>query len=179
MVRSLLKQCVICKKTHGRPYKYPPVSQLPMYRQILTVPFSVCGVDYCGPVYVKDLFGEEMNKSYIVIYTCAATRGILIDLVEDGSSSNFINSMRRFIGRRGCPAKFISDCGTVFKAVDTQSFCANRCIKWEFNVARAPWWGGFWERLVASVKNSLKKTLGSSKLSYSAMFTVLVEVESV
>ena len=149
--------CVTCKKIHGRPYKYPPFSQLPIYRQVLIVPFSVCGVDYCGPVYVGNLYDDEMYKAFIVIYTCAATRGILIDLVENGSSKTFINSMRKFIGRRGCPAKFVSDNGTVFKSEDTQMFCANRCIKWDFNVSRAPWWGGFWERLIASVKKLFKK----------------------
>ena len=42
-----------------------------------------------------------------------------IYLVEDGSSKTFLGSMRRFISRRGCPSKFISDNGTVFRSQET------------------------------------------------------------
>ena len=33
--------------------------------------------------------------------------------------------------------------------------------KWKFIAPRSPWWGGWWERLVKSVKSSLRKSLGS------------------
>ena len=36
-------------------------------------------------------------------------------------------------------------------------------IKWQFSLtAEAPWFGGFWERLVSPVKQSMKKTLINS-----------------
>lgn len=31
--------------------------------------------------------------------------------------------------------------------------------KWNFIVPRAPWWGGWWERLIRSVKLALRKSL--------------------
>ena len=37
--------------------------------------------------------------------------------------------------------------------------------------------GGFFERMVASVKYNLRKTLGNARLSYEELLTVLVEVE--
>ena len=37
--------------------------------------------------------------------------------------------------------------------------------------------GGFFERMVASVKDNLRKTLGNARLSYEELLTVLVEVE--
>jgi len=43
-------------------------------------------------------------------------------------------------------------------------------------VEKAPWWGGFWERLVRSVKRSLKKTMGKSKISYEELCTILTVV---
>ena len=61
----------------------------------------------------------------------------------------------------------ISDNATTFKSAskeieiiwskEVQSFLASRGITWQFIVERAPWWGGFWERLVRSVKIVLKK----------------------
>jgi len=52
-------------------------------------------------------------------------------------------------------------------------------VTWKFNVPRAPWWGGFFERMVRSVKSCLKKTLGASRLDYEEFETTLVEVEGI
>jgi len=52
-------------------------------------------------------------------------------------------------------------------------------VTWKFIVERAPWWGGFWERMVRSVKRSLKKCIGRASLTHDELSTLLVEVESV
>ena len=36
---------------------------------------------------------------------------------------------------------------------------ANEGIEWEFNATLAPWWGGFWESMVMSVKEHFRKTV--------------------
>ncbi|GFY38533.1 integrase catalytic domain-containing protein [Trichonephila inaurata madagascariensis] len=48
---------------------------------------------------------------------------------------------------------------------------------WKFIVERAPWWGGFYERLVKSVKDSLRKILGKALLTFEELTTFLVETE--
>src|SRR5690606_32506220 len=57
-------------------------------------------------------------------------------------------------------------------------FMAVHKISWKFNVALAPWWGGFFERLVGSVKFALRKTLGKSALTCDQLITVLCEAEA-
>ena len=52
-------------------------------------------------------------------------------------------------------------------------------IKQRFILPASPWWGGFYERLVRSVKLSLRKTLGRSLLTYEELETVLCSIESV
>lgn len=54
----------------------------------------------------------------------------------------------------------------------------NGGVEWQFIVKSAPWWGGFWERLVRSVKRVLKKVIGRSKFNYDELSTILAEVES-
>ena len=44
---------------------------------------------------------------------------------------------------------------------------------------KAPWWGGFFKRLVKSTKRCLKNLLGNAKLNYEELFTIMTEVESV
>jgi len=52
-------------------------------------------------------------------------------------------------------------------------------VTWKFNVPHAPWWGGFFELMVRSVKRCLKKTLGASRVAYEEFETTLVEVEGI
>ena len=39
--------------------------------------------------------------------------------------------------------------------------------------------GGFWERLIRSVKRSLRKSIGKSRLNYDELNTILIEVEAI
>ena len=50
--------------------------------------------------------------------------------------------------------------------------------QWKFNVEAAPWWSGFSERLIKSVKKSLKTCIRNARLNYDELSTVLVEVEA-
>ncbi|XP_035225825.1 uncharacterized protein LOC118198292 [Stegodyphus dumicola] len=52
-------------------------------------------------------------------------------------------------------------------------------IKWKFIVEIAAWWGDFWERLVRSVKTSLKRLLGRTSVSFQELGVILIETEAV
>ncbi|GBM06747.1 hypothetical protein AVEN_62991-1 [Araneus ventricosus] len=58
-------------------------------------------------------------------------------------------------------------------------FFCNQKITWKFIVERGAWWGGFYERLVKSVKECLRKVLGRALLSFEELSTILTEVEAV
>ena len=74
---------------------------------------------------------------------------------------------------------FISDNAKTFKSQDVQQLVKDLEIDRKFNLPRAPWWGGFFERMVRCTKGCLKKTLGSARLTYEELLTVLTEVECV
>ena len=86
-------------------------------------------------------------------------------------------SLRKFISCRGCPGKILTDNGTVFTSQETQTFAANRNIEWQFCLSNAPWYGGFWERLVSIVKRCLKKTVGKACLNFYELQIILSEIE--
>ena len=109
-------------------------------------------------------------------------------MCQDQSADAFINNLRRFFARRGKPAKIVSDNGTIFTAAEkelnrhfgadlTRQFCANHQIDWTFNSAYAPHFGGLWERLLRSVKDSFYASIGSQILTDNIFNTVLCEVE--
>ena len=56
---------------------------------------------------------------------------------------------------------------------------ADHRIEWKFNIALAPWWGGFFQRLARSTKRCLKKTLGTTRVSYEELLSVVVEIEGI
>ena len=44
------------------------------------------------------------------------------------------------------------------------TYLVNQRIEWRFNFARAPWWGGFFEHLIAIMKRWLSKAIGRGLL---------------
>ncbi|GFR15971.1 integrase catalytic domain-containing protein [Trichonephila clavata] len=60
-----------------------------------------------------------------------------------------------------------------------QNFIAKKRIIWKNIIVKSPWWEGFYERLVRSVKESLHKILGKDLLSYEEMRTILTEIEAI
>ena len=113
---------------------------------------------------LEDDYG--LFKCYIVLYTCASTRGVILELVPDASSKYFAYSFRKFIACRGCPGELLSNNGVVFTSQETQKFASNQNISRKFSLTDAPWYGGFLERLVSVVKRCLKKTVGKACLFF-------------
>ena len=183
VVKAELRKCTVCSRVQGRPFVAPATPDLPQFRVEKSFPFANTGVDFAGPLYVKNVFGGEgkskMHKVYIALFTCASTRAVHLDLVPALDAQSFIRSLKRFFARRGVNQLFISDNAKTFKSKEVQQFIRNMGVAWKFNLPRSPWWGGFFERMVRCTKSSLKKILGVAKLTYEELLTVLTEVEGV
>ena len=140
--KKILFPCTLCKRLNGRPYAYPGHSDLPAMRFDDRAPFTSTGCDYLGPLHVLPIYGKDsdkMYKAYVVLYTRAATRAVILEVVNSTNTKNVLQCFRRFISRRGCPALRLSDNGSSFVSRETQEFAANHFIDWKFNVACAPW----------------------------------------
>ncbi|GBM55041.1 hypothetical protein AVEN_228203-1 [Araneus ventricosus] len=134
-----------------------------------------------------------MQKSYIVLFTCATTRALHLELAPTMTTESFLMAFRRFISRRGNCRIMYSDNARTFKKSNREleqiskillhdnfhDFICNQKITWKFIVERGAWWGGFYERLVKSVKECLRKVLGRALLSFEELSTILTEVEAV
>ena len=184
-VKLLLRRCRLCRLLESKPYRTPSTAPLPAFRTKMCHPFQHIGVDFAGPFYLED----ATTKSYMVLYTCAVTRAVHLDLVMDLTTEVFLRSFRRFAARRGTPTIVWSDNGKTFKAAakllkklatapDVTAHLASQRINWNFNIEKAPWWGGFFERLIKSVKRCLRKVLLSSRLCRDELFTLLIDIEA-
>ena len=84
-------------------------------------------------------------------------------------------ALRRFIPKWGCPKIIVSDNFKSLKSGEVKSFVASKRITWDCILERSPWWRGFYERLVAIVKNSLKKVLRKNKFNHIELTKILEE----
>ena len=127
---------------------------------------------------------------WICLFTCCVTRAVHLEVVTDMSAYTFIRCLKRFTARRGVPRKILSDnwknfkvaavfLGRVFEDQTLIDYFSTLGTEWLFNVEKAPWWGGVFERLVKSTKRCLRKFIGQAKFSLDELHTAVVEVESI
>jgi hypothetical protein len=57
------------------------------------------------------------------------------------------------------------------------AFLADNAIEWRFNLSRAPWWGGQFERLIGLFKRAFYKTIGNGTLTLDELEEVVLDVE--
>ena len=186
-VKRVLRNCTTCKRYEGKPFKYPPPPQLPEYRVRGNFAFSSIGTDLAGPLFTRfTVKCRDTFKVWIVIFTCTLTRALQLEIMQDMSTEQFLLAFRRFISRRGRPHLVISDNARTFKRADeslkfifknkeVQEFLTSKRIKWTNILVKAPWYGGFYERLIKTVRRCLKKSLRNAKVT---LYTLLVEIES-
>ncbi|XP_064473912.1 uncharacterized protein LOC135388341 [Ornithodoros turicata] len=188
-VKRILRGCVTCRRNDAR-HLTQPDGQLPPDRVTMSHPFEVTGIDFAGPVMLKRR--RNYHKGYIVLFTCAVTRAVHLELCEDMSAIKFLQAFRRFTARRGICQTIYSDNALTFKKVAreirdiqriltdplVQDYSSRNGIRWKFIPERAPWWGGFYERLIRSVKSALRKTLSRNVVDFIEMQTLLAEVEA-
>ena len=121
--------------------------------------------------YVSPVAKDLLSNLYVCLFTCAVSRAVHLEIVIDLTHECFLQAFRRFTSRRSLPKVMISDNATTFLAAgeEQQSVLssaaladnlARRGVEWRFIPKRAPWFGGFWERLIGLTKSALKRVLG-------------------
>lgn len=196
-INFYIRRCINCIR-HAKDQQNQLMGSLPFPRVNQSKPFLFTGVDYAGPMLIRNKFskGSKTSKAYISIFVCLCTKAIHIELVSDLTSAAFLSALRRFIARRGRCQTLFSDCGTNFKGASKilQNECheAQKCwnnelqpqlsefgISWQFNPPASPHFGGIWEAGVKSIKSHLNRTLKDAILTFEEYSTVLIQIEGI
>lgn len=188
-VKDVISKCVLCKKVVGKSYKYPGPPPLPDFRVNLIEPFHTTGVDYTGAIQLSKTITGFPQKSYVCLFTCTTSRAVHLELARDLKAETFLLLFRRFCARRSMPKHLISDNATNFQSVSNslltimkspsvKEYLDHNEIKWHFIAPRAPWQGGFYERLIGVVKICLRKVLYHKRVSEDELSTILTEIET-
>ena len=193
LTRIVLKNCFKCKKLYGKPGEQL-MSDLPATRVCGDVAaFAHTGLDYFGPFIVYH--GRKSEKRYGVIFTCMNTRAIHIEISHSLTTDSFINSLRRFLCRRGNVKTITSDNGTNLVCGNkelkdsikewNQASIDNNLkqvgIQWKFNPPAASHFGGVFEREIRTIRKILTSLLADQpiKLNDENLCTLMCEIESI
>ncbi|UYV84514.1 hypothetical protein LAZ67_X002426 [Cordylochernes scorpioides] len=106
-----------------------------------------------GVDLMGSLYLKNGQKIWITLFTCAVYRAVHLELVEGLDATNFIMAFERYL--------------------------CDKQIRWIFIPPSAPWWGGWWERLVRLVKDLLRRTLGTNRVNYVQLETLICHVEAI
>jgi len=172
------------------------MANLPKSRVTLNRPFTVCGLDYTGPIQLLRLkdHRSSVTQAFICLFVCFSTKAIHLELVSELTTDTFLAAFKRFISRRGIPMEVHSDNATTFigaarRLKDLKQFLSdnndplmkfftNLNINWHFIPPRGPHFGGLWEAGVKSVKAMIRVTLKEEKFTFEQYLTFLTQVEA-
>lgn len=197
-VRKIVRKCISCIKNRPQPMQYQ-MANLPGARVQEAHAFSQTGIDFFGPLYIKEKkFRNRVKvKSYGCVFVCMATKAVHIEVTSDLTTEGFLAAFRRFSARRAIPVEVYSDNGTNFVGARNElrelyvlfnsaefkervnSYAIQKHINWHFNPPASPHFGGLWEAAVKSFKHHLKRVVGVKILTFEEINTLLVEIEAI
>lgn len=179
-IRSGLFDCVRCKPLRKQPGVQQMAPLVPS-RVNVSETFAVVSIDYAGPFEAKRWVNrcKTKVKIYVCAFRCMSTRAIHLEVVDDLTTTAFIDAYQRFAARRGHCRKIISDNATTFvsakrnmnEMLEIWRKCAHlstftsRGIEWQFIMPASPHQGGSHESAVKSFKTHFKRVVKNEKLS--------------
>ncbi|XP_066258017.1 uncharacterized protein [Euwallacea similis] len=99
--------------------------------------FSVVGMDYMGPLNIRDKRGRDsrLSKCYVSVFIYFTMKTLHLELVSDFSSQSFLLAFRRFVARHERSNHIYSDNGTNFVSANRElSELGNFLIKESYNL---------------------------------------------
>ncbi|XP_052817602.1 uncharacterized protein LOC128243724 isoform X1 [Mya arenaria] len=198
LINFTIHKCVKCRRLRGQ-LSHQMMSDLPADRVTPSPPFSFVGIDVFGPWHIvtrQTRGGAATSKRWAVLFICQTTRAIHLELIEEMSSSCFINALRRFSAIRGKVKEFRSDRGTNFVGSTDELKIDAICVEndpvhqhlynsgtvWRFNTPHSSHMGGSWERLIGVTRRVLDSVLMDNKgrnLSHEILSTFMAEVMAI
>lgn len=195
MIAKMINRCITCRKLRGKT-EQQIMADLPADRLTPGPPFTFVGVDVFGPWQVvsrRTRGGMAQSKRWAVLFTCLTTRAVHIEVVEEMSSSSFINALRRFIALRGNVKEFRSDRGTNFVGAakelklnivnvedgPVRNYLCDSGVTWKFNAPHSSHMGGVWERVIGIARKILDGMLlgmTAKNITHEVLVTLMAEV---
>ena len=174
-VKRYLSSCRACRRFTCQLYN-PEEGALPSFRVTPAPVFSTVGVDHFGPILSK-----SGAKNWVLLITCAVTRAIHLELCTNLTAAETHHSLRNFFALRvpaGTTVKVFSDNAPTFVKA-SKLLLPNHQMDWKFIPERSPHFGGFWERLVRTVKIAMTSSFRGQAFTKKQLALTLYEIASI
>ena len=179
LAKSISRSCVHCRKVYAQTNKQF-MGQLPASRVTPIAPFQHTGADFAGPILVKRGYtrARTLEKTYICIFECMATKAVHLEVVRDLSTEGLLAALHCFVARRGCPSTLAADNGSNFIGTqkelthlynlintpkmqnDVDRYCTAHHIQWTHIPTHSSHFRDLWDAAVKSMKQLFTKTVG-------------------
>ncbi|CAH2093449.1 unnamed protein product [Euphydryas editha] len=197
-VKKITHKCLTCFRFKANAAKQL-MGSLPRQRVNASRPFQAVGIDFAGPVQVKNsrVRRAVISKGYICVYVCFSTKAIHLELASDLTTETFLACFKRFISRRGMPSDVYCDNAATFRCAQSQleelfklnnsqdhrkqvcNFASQNCIKFHFTPSYSPVFAGLVEAGVKSIKYHLRRVIQKGLFTYEQLNTILNQIEAV
>ena len=109
-VNRVVHTCMRCRRYRGQRYQSRD-GGLPSFRTQPCRPFARVGLDFFGPLFV-----EEGTKVWVLLFTCATSKAIHLELVRTQNKEDVKRALRRFFALRSTPELILCDNAKTFHA---------------------------------------------------------------
>ena len=188
VIDQIIKNCIVCRRNNFRPLRQRE-ADLPKDRvEPGGRPFRSTGLDVFGPIWVKQ--GRKRIKRFGCLFTCMTTRAVHLEVLEALDTDALLNTISRFVSRRGTPEKIRSDNGTNMVAASKEisetvkklstnermvKSLQRKGVEWSFIPPGAPYMGGAWERQIGTAKKVLRAIIGDQSIDDYRLMTLFVK----
>ena len=202
-IQNILKKEPCCRRVSAKAAA-AEMGDLPPERLTAETVFQHVGIDTAGPLPVwskppskrspsqvdlGDYLSRKKKRSikeqlddgsvqcvHFMLVTCMSTRMICIEPLKDLSADTMYQTMAKVFNRRGWPAKITSDNHKTFVQLSKVPAISSR-TDWSFIPDRSPHWGGFYERCIGLLKQTLRKILRGGTVTFDEFAYLLSEAE--
>jgi len=180
VVNKVLERCYRCRTRFPVPFEQR-MAPLHVYRTPgveggTESPFAFGGsvsVDTAGPFKVSRGQRRSKELKHVLVFACGSTRAVHFEIIDSLDTSDCLVGFLLFLNRRGAPQTFVSDRARAFVRTEKEVSLLRTAmknvkdkidkdlhdfptIKWEFTTARSSHSNGAVERLIGTMKRSLK-----------------------
>jgi len=191
LIKKFLRNCLRCRRLWPKPLGQQ-MAPLPSFRVPTgsLSPFSTTTLDAAGPFLIRQGRGKARLKRHLLIFTCATVRAVHIEVMYGVHTDDFLFALSRFCCERSRPEKIICDNAgqftkgakllAPFDGQDTNAIQTKRPdIEFLFSPAYTPHCNGVTERMVRSMKTSLKHVISDGLLTDDEFHTAAKKVQAI
>ncbi|XP_030764671.1 uncharacterized protein LOC115888919 [Sitophilus oryzae] len=175
-VRKVTHKCITCFR-HKPTSTNPIMGQLPTPTVTPSRPFHAVGLDYAGPISIK----ESHRRGRVHTFQCYVALYSSVLWQEEGNlhmSTQTMSTATNFVKANKDLRSMIEHLQNHTDWNQIEDFAAKEPITWHYIPPRSPTFGGLWEAAVKSVKSHMKKITGTANLTYEEYVTLLTQTEA-